>query len=187
MALPLVFYMLHKFCVPRRMDFVAVYPIDNEFSKYRIGKVLRYARQLKCLVDSDIGCPIGLKAFREGTVMKAVLVSSPALPRKLNKFTVDLFWCAASLLPIQDELGSNRFNELRRHFSTGQNLFRIETRLPCIVKSCRFFNRKGRMLLLLAPVRQYMMAKARIQAFAVARCFKGFKLLEDVVPGETVI
>jgi hypothetical protein len=64
MALPLVFYVLQKFRVPRRMDFIAVYPIDNEFSKYRVGEVLRYARQFQRLIDCGIGCPIGLKAFR---------------------------------------------------------------------------------------------------------------------------
>ena len=64
MALPLVFYMLQKFRVPRRMDFIAVYPVDNEFSQYRAGEVLGYARQLKRLVDCGIGGPIGVKAFR---------------------------------------------------------------------------------------------------------------------------
>ncbi len=64
MALPLVFYMLQEFRVPRRMDFIAVYPIDNEFSKYRVREVLGYARQLERFIDRTIGCPIGLKAFR---------------------------------------------------------------------------------------------------------------------------
>ena len=64
MALPLVFYMLQKFRVPRCVDFIAVYPIDNKFSQYRVGEVLGYARQLQRLVDRRIGCPIGLKTFR---------------------------------------------------------------------------------------------------------------------------
>ena len=64
MALPLVFYVLQKFRVPRCMDFIAVYPINNEFSQYRVGEVLGYARKLQRLVDRGIGCPIGLKAFR---------------------------------------------------------------------------------------------------------------------------
>jgi len=46
------------------MDFITVYPIDNELSKYRVGEVLGYARQLKRLIDCGIGCPIGFKAFR---------------------------------------------------------------------------------------------------------------------------
>ena len=101
------------------MDFIAVYPIDNEFSQYRVGEVLGYPRQLQRLVDRGIGCPIGLKAFRQGAVLQAVLVSGPALPRKLNKFTIHVFWCAASFFPIEDELGSDGFNELRGHFRTG--------------------------------------------------------------------
>ena len=119
MALPLVFYMLQKFRVPRCMDFIAVYPVDNEFSQHRVGEVLGYARQLQRLVDRGIGCPIGLKAFREGTVLQAILVSGPALSRKLNKFTVHVFWCASSLFPVEDELGSDRFNKIRGHFCTG--------------------------------------------------------------------
>ena len=152
MALPLVFYMLQKFRVPRCMDFIAVYPVDNEFSQYRVGEVLGYARQLQRLVDRGIRCPIGLKAFREGAVLQAVLVPGPALSRKLNKFTVNVFWRAASFLPIEDELWSDRFNELRRHFRSGQNLFGIETWLPYVIKSCRFFDGKSRMLLLVSPV-----------------------------------
>ena len=152
MALPLVFYMLQKFRVPRCMDFIAVYPVDNEFSQHRVGEVLGYARQLQRLVDCGIGCPIGLKAFREGTVLQAILVSGPALSRKLNKFTVNVFWRAASFLPIEDELGSDRFNELRRHFRSGQNLLGIETWLPYVIKSCGFFDGKSRMLLLVSPV-----------------------------------
>ena len=119
MALPLVFYMLQEFRVPRRMDFIAVYPIDNEFSKYRVGEIFGYSRQLQRLVDRGIGCPIGLKALRQGAVLQAVLVSGPALPRKLNKFTIHVFWCAASFFPIEDELRSDGFNELRGHFCTG--------------------------------------------------------------------
>ena len=119
MALPLVFYMLQEFRVPRRMDFIAVYPIDNEFSQYRVGEVLGYPRQLQRLVDRGIGCPIGLKAFRQGAVLQAILVSGPALSRELNKFTVYVFWCASSFFPIEDELGSDRVNEIRRHFCTG--------------------------------------------------------------------
>ena len=152
MALPLVFYMLQKFRVPRCMDFIAVYPVDNEFSQYRVGEVLRYARQLQRLVDRGIRCPIGLKAFREGAVLQAVLVPGPALSRKLNKFTVNVFWCATSFPPIEDELGSDRFNELRRHFRSSQNLFGIETWLPYVIKSCGFFDGKSRMLLLVSPV-----------------------------------
>ena len=144
------------------MNFITVYPINNEFSKYRVREVLGYARQLKRFIDRAIGCPIGLKAFRKRAVLKAVFVSCPALPRKLNEFAIDVFWCTAPLPPIQDELGSDGFNELRGHFRAGQNLFSIETRLPCIIKSRRRSNRKGRMLLLLAPVRQYVMAKACI-------------------------
>ena len=162
MALPLVFYMLQEFRVPRSMHFIAVHPINHEFSKYRVGKVLGYARQLKRLVDRGIWCPIGLKAFRYGVVLKAIFVSYPPLPRKLNKLAIDVFWRAATFLPIQDELGPDRFDELRGHFRTGQNLFGIETGLPCIIKSCRLFYREGRMLLLLSPVRQNMMPKARI-------------------------
>ena len=119
MALPLVFYMLQKFRVPRRMNFIAVYPIDNELSKYRVGEVLGYTRQLQRLVDRCIGCPIGLKAFRQGAVLQAALVSGPALPRKLNKFTIYVFWCATSFFPIEDELGSDGCDELRGYFRTG--------------------------------------------------------------------
>jgi hypothetical protein len=95
-------------------------------------------------------------------VLQTVLVPGPALPRKLNEFAVDVFWRAASLLPIQDKLGPDRFNELRGHFRTCQNLFGIETGLPCIIKSGRFCDGEGWMLLLLSPVRQYVMTKARI-------------------------
>ena len=69
MALPLVFYMLQEFRIPRSMYFIAVHPINHEFSKYCVGKVLGYARQLKRLVDRGIGRPIGLKAFRYGAVL----------------------------------------------------------------------------------------------------------------------
>ena len=162
MTLPLVFYMLQEFRVPRCMDFIAVYPIDNKFSKYRIGKALGYSRQLQCLVNRGIGHPVGFKTFRYGAVLQAVFVSCPALPCKLNEFAINVFWCASSLLPIQDELGSDRFDKLRGHFRAGQNLLGIETRLPCVIKSRRFFNREGRMLLMLSPMREYVVAKACI-------------------------
>ena len=94
------------------MHFVTVYPIDSKFSQYSVGEVLRYARQLKRLIHCSIRYPIGLKTLGYGTVLETVFVSCPALSRKLNEFTVDVFWGAASLLPIKDELWANRFNEL---------------------------------------------------------------------------
>ena len=112
MALPLIFYMLQEFRVPRCMHFIAVHPIDNKFRKYRVGEVLGYARELKRFIHGCIGCPAWVETLRNGTVLKTILMSSPALSSKLNKLTVYVFRGAASFFPVKDELWANRFYEL---------------------------------------------------------------------------
>ena len=125
------------------MHLITVHPVHHKFREQslRIGRF--DARQPQGLIHRGIGFPVARNARGLGAVMHLAGVLEPAPAHMLDEATVHLFWRAAPLTPVEDELSSHRFRKDDVDICLRQNIERVLAGCPVAVKGRRCADFEG--------------------------------------------